>query len=117
MAQVNIFDHSTTFDSFTAGQTIFSNSDIGKNMYVVLDGEVEIFVKEKLVETAGPGSIIGELALIEPDHVRSATAVAKTDCKLEPVDEKRFRFLVHETPYFALQVMQVMADRLRRWSM
>jgi CRP/FNR family transcriptional regulator, cyclic AMP receptor protein len=116
MPQVNIFDHTTDFEPFSAGQKIFAANDIGKNMYVVLDGEVDILLRDKVVETAGPGSLIGELALIEPDHVRSATAIAKTNCKLVPVDEKRFQFLIQQTPFFALQVMQVMADRLRRWS-
>ena len=116
MTTVNIFDHSTDYDTFAAGQTIFSSNEVGKNMFVVLEGQVDVLIKDKVVETAGPGSMIGELALIEPDHIRSATAVAKTDCKLVAVDEKRFQFLIQQTPFFALQVMQVMADRLRRWS-
>lgn len=45
---------------------------------------------------------------------RSATAVAKTDCKLVALDETRFKSHVHRTPFFAIQVMRVMADRLRR---
>jgi CRP/FNR family transcriptional regulator, cyclic AMP receptor protein len=116
MAQISIFDHSTTFDFVPAGMTVFSANDLGNTMYVVLEGELEIFVNDRLVETAGPGSIIGEVALIEPDHVRSATVIAKMDCKLVAVDEKRFQFLVQQTPFFALEVMQIMADRLKRWS-
>jgi CRP-like cAMP-binding protein len=53
------------------------------------------------------------MALIE-SRPRSATAVARTDWKLVAVSEKRFAFLVQQTPHFALQVMRVMADRLRR---
>ncbi len=45
---------------------------------------------------------------------RIATAVAKTPVKLAVISEKRFLFLVEQTPYFALQVMKVMSDRLRR---
>ena len=45
---------------------------------------------------------------------RTATAVARSDCKLFPVDEKRFQFLVQQTPYFAIEVMRVLAGRLRR---
>jgi CRP-like cAMP-binding protein len=33
---------------------------------------------------------------------------------LTPIDSKRFLYLIQQTPYFALQMMQVMADRLRR---
>ena len=53
------------------------------------------------------------MALI--DHSpRSATARAQTDCKVALIDERRFMFLVQETPFFALRVMGVMANRLRR---
>ena len=53
------------------------------------------------------------MALIE--HApRTATATAKTDCALVPISEKRFTFMVQQTPHFALQIMKVMAERLRR---
>jgi hypothetical protein len=44
----------------------------------------------------------------------SADAVAVTNCRVVPVDEKRFKFLVQQTPFFSLQILRVMADRLRR---
>lgn len=53
------------------------------------------------------------MALIDR-NTRSATAVAKTACKLVPIDEKRFKFLVQQTPNFALQLMRIIAERLRR---
>jgi len=43
---------------------------------------------------------------------RSASAIARTACKLAPIDVRRFGFLVQETPGFALRVMRVMAERL-----
>ena len=43
---------------------------------------------------------------------RSATAIAASDAKLVPVSEKQFLFLISNTPYFALNVMRVMARRL-----
>lgn len=68
-----------------------------------------------MLEVLGPGQIVGEMALV--DHSpRSATAVARTSCKVVVVPEKRFLFLVQQTPFFALQVMRVMAERLRRAS-
>jgi len=54
-----------------------------------------------------------EMALID-QAPRTATAVAKSPCKLAVITEKRFAFLVQTTPYFALHVMKVMAERLRR---
>jgi CRP-like cAMP-binding protein len=39
--------------------------------------------------------------------------VATTRCEFVAIDEKRFQYLVQQTPYFATQVMRVMAERLR----
>jgi CRP/FNR family transcriptional regulator, cyclic AMP receptor protein len=45
---------------------------------------------------------------------RSATAIAVTDCRLAPINEKQFLLLVQETPFFSLYVMRVLAERLRK---
>jgi CRP-like cAMP-binding protein len=52
------------------------------------------------------------MALID-NTPRSATAVAVSAVKLVAVSEKQFLFLISNTPYFALNVMRVMARRLR----
>lgn len=111
MVNVRLFDHAET-TSIAAGTTIFKAGDAGDVMYVIIDGEIEIRVGAMTVEVAGPGSIVGEMALID-QAPRSASARTKSDCKLAIVDVKRFEFLVQNTPFFALQVMKTMADRLR----
>lgn len=45
---------------------------------------------------------------------RSATATATSNCDLVALDERAFQFHVSQTPFFALSVMRVLADRLRR---
>lgn len=99
--------------SFAAGETVFSEREPGAVMYVVKEGEVDIRVRGKTVETVGPGGIIGEMALID-QQPRSATAVARTACQLVPINEERFQFLVQQTPYFALDVMRMVVQRLRK---
>jgi CRP-like cAMP-binding protein len=95
------------------GETIFQAYDMGSEMYVLIEGEVELRIGDKIVETLGPGEPFGEMALID-QAPRTATAVAKTACKLAVIPEKRFLFMVAQTPHFALQIMKVMADRLRK---
>ncbi len=92
---------------------IFRTWDMGAEMYVVLEGEVEITLDSKQLETLGPGEPFGVMALID-QAPRVATATAKTACKLAVIPEKRFLFLVQQRPEFALQIMKVMADRLRK---
>jgi CRP-like cAMP-binding protein len=98
---------------YEAGETIFREFDMGSEMYFILDGEVELTIKSTLVETLGPGEPFGEMALID-QAPRVATATAKTRCAVAVIPEKRFLFMVQTTPHFALQMMKVMADRLRK---
>ena len=82
-------------------------------MYAVVEGEVQIVVRGQVVEAVGEGGIFGEVALLD-DRPRSASAIASTDCKVAVIDLKRFGVLVQQTPFFAVEVMRVMAERLRR---
>src|SRR5687768_9566970 len=98
--------------TYSAGKQIFIEGDSASEMYVVIDGEVDISFRGRPLETIGVGGIFGEMALVS-DQPRSADATARTDCTLMPLDQKRFEYLVQQTPYFAIEVMRVMAGRLR----
>ena len=112
MLILNLFRNSDRAVAYEPGQTIFREGEQGDSMYVVLEGEVEIRVKDRAIDTTGAGGIVGEMALVD-NRPRSATAVAKTTCKLVPVNERQFNFMVQETPLFAITVMRIMCERLR----
>lgn len=109
---LNLMKHVDNPEEYSTGDTIFTEGSPGDTMYVVLEGNVEIRAAGRTLGVAEPGTIIGEMALIDPG-ARSATAVAAADCKLAPVNEKRFLYMVEKTPYFALFVMRVLTRRLR----
>jgi CRP-like cAMP-binding protein len=113
MNLAELFRHETDLLALKAGQTLFNEGESGDQMYVVMSGTVMIVIHNKVVETAEAGAIVGEMAIVD-DGARSATVIAKTDSALMPIDRKRFNFLVQQTPNFALHVMRVIADRLRR---
>jgi CRP/FNR family transcriptional regulator, cyclic AMP receptor protein len=96
-----------------AGDFIFREGDEARDMVVVLEGEIEVLVGNLRVEVAGPGSVLGEMALIEP-FPRAATARAVTNAKLARVNRDRFEVLIQKSPPFATHVMRIMAERLRR---
>jgi CRP/FNR family transcriptional regulator, cyclic AMP receptor protein len=98
--------------SFKAGETIFREGDPAEEMFVIKSGKVEIRLGNRVLDILPELSIFGEMALID-SAPRSATAVALTDVTLVPVAEKQFLFLVTRTPHFALNVMRVLARRLR----
>src|SRR5215472_18176095 len=97
---------------FKAGDVIFRQGDLAQELFIIQSGEVEIRLGNRVLETLPAYSIFGEMALID-NAPRSATAVAASDAKLVPIGEKQFLFLISNTPHFALNVMRVMARRLR----
>ena len=109
---LQIIQHNQKPRTFTAGETVFVEGEPGDIMYVVLKGEVEIRVGEKSLEIAGPGKVIGEMALIDLSP-RSATAIAQGDCTLAAIDDRQFLSLVVRRPRFALSMLEIMANRLR----
>ena len=98
--------------SFKAGDVIFREGDEANELFVIKSGQVRIQIGNRTVTEFTTESIFGEMALIDSEP-RSATAIAITDVELVPVSEKQFLFLVSQTPYFALKVMRVLAQRLR----
>ena len=98
--------------SYKAGEIIFKEDDAGDFMYIVKEGEVDLLIADKLVESVGKEGFFGEMALIDSKG-RSARAVAKTDCELSILNEKQFIFMVQQTPFFALRVLRIMVQRLR----
>jgi CRP-like cAMP-binding protein len=97
---------------FKAGTTIFREGEQAHELFVIKSGEVRIQIGNRTVSELSADHIFGEMALID-NEARSASAIAVTDVELVPVSEKQFLFLVSQTPYFALKVMRVLAQRLR----
>ena len=98
--------------SYKAGDVIFREGEPAQELYIVKSGRVEVRVGNRVLDTLPELSIFGEMALV--DHSpRSATVVAATDTTIVPVGEKQFLFLISRTPHFALNVMRVLAQRLR----
>jgi len=112
MDLLEVFKDSEDLVEFPAGAVIITEGQTGSHMYVVMQGEVSISLKNKLLATAGPGEIVGEMALINAE-IRSATVTAITDCVLASIDQGSFDALLRHVPDFSLHVMNVLADRLK----
>ena len=97
---------------FKAGTTIFREGEDAHELFVIKSGDVRIQIGNRTVSELSADHIFGEMALID-NQPRSASAIAVSDVELVPVSEKQFLFLVGQTPYFALKVMRVLAQRLR----
>jgi CRP/FNR family cyclic AMP-dependent transcriptional regulator len=113
MNPAELFRQQTDAVQLAPGDFLFREGDKRDKMYVLLEGEMDIRLGDYVVENAKEGALIGEMALID-DSPRAANAVAKSACRLAPIDQRRFHFLVQQHPHFATHVMKELADRLRR---
>ncbi len=103
----------TPLATYAAGERILSKGDTANEMYLVRKGRVAIMVNDRTVEEIEAGGVFGEMAVI--DHApRSAAAIALEDTEVIPVNERLFLILVQEAPNFALDIMRVLTDRIRR---
>lgn len=109
----DLFRHDPEFVSLNSGDVLFSKGDVGDLMYVLIEGKAEISIDGIPFELLEHGSFVGEMSIIDGSP-RYATVTAVTQCKFVVVNQKRFHFLIDETPGFALEVMKVMSGRLKR---
>ena len=109
---LNLFRHETNIVRLAPGEALFTEGDSGACMYIVRSGAVRVSTGTTELEQLGPGSILGEMALIE-ETLRSATVTAVSECDIAVIDHRRFLFLVQQTPFFAIRMMRLMSRRLR----
>ena len=101
------------------GATIFSENRIGlplllmpNRIFLLIEGEVGLFSGEEHIASIHSGEVFGEMAALG-GMPRSATAIAMFDCKVISLDDSQFAQALRKRPGFALQLMAVMASRLR----
>jgi len=101
------------------GELLIRQGEPGDCMYVIQEGEVEIVAEndghEVVLRRAGPGEIIGEMAIFERE-VRSATVRAAGDVRALTVDKRNFLKRINEDPSLAFRLVQQMSHRVREMS-
>jgi CRP/FNR family transcriptional regulator, cyclic AMP receptor protein len=104
-------------NEFDVGDVIFEEGSTGRELFVVLDGRIDIVKKsgasETVIVTLSKGEFFGEMAVID-GSARSATAVsAAPKTRVMRINHARFVYLVSQQPAFALMVMDALSKRLR----
>ncbi len=109
----DLFRNSLRTKVHPAGTTIFQEGEQGKSMFAIKRGRVAIMVDGVTVDTLAEDEVFGEMALLE-QATRSASAVTLEETELVEIDESQFYLFVRQNPHFALQLMQLLSERLRR---
>jgi len=96
-----------------AGSVIIDQGDAGLECFVIVDGDVSVYVASEHIATLQAGSMVGEMALV--DHrPRSASVVADTRVKLLRFDAPHFKKLLEEMPRASERVMNLLTARMQR---
>src|SRR4051794_28744707 len=96
-----------------AGEFLFREGDAADALYIVKKGTLRVLSGSTVYETLKPAGIVGEMAIIDQRSRRSASVIAGTHAELWKIDRKQFLDMVASNPDFSIEVMQVMARRLR----
>jgi CRP-like cAMP-binding protein len=94
------------------GQLLIEPRAKGSGMFVLLEGVVTVGSGGRGVRELGPGDIVGELALLTPDAVRTARVRAKTPLRCLAITRNDFRKILTDEPRVAIQVLETVATRL-----
>ena len=104
-------------NEFDVGDVIFEEGSTGRDLYVVIDGMVDIAkgngASRTVIVTLGKGEFFGEMAVIDGSS-RSATAISSApNTRVMRINHARFVYLVSQQPAFALMIMDALSKRLR----
>lgn len=102
--------------SYSAGDLVFSQGDLGTDMYIITEGEVDIIKhiggESHHLSHLEKGDFFGEMALLE-NAPRTADALAKTDVKVVVINGSRFDEMLRKNPEIAVRIIRKYSKRLR----
>jgi CRP-like cAMP-binding protein len=103
---------------FDQGAVIFKENDEGNDMFIIIQGIVEIRKStgqssSKILTTLQKGDMFGEMAIIEKQP-RSASAVAVQPTRVLVLNEKLYENMIGSNPDFARKMNKVLSERIRR---
>lgn len=99
-----------------AGETVFSEGDVGTEMYVIQSGTVDIVKKVKdearILSVLERGDFFGEMSILE-DVPRTADAIARTDVELVRINQSTFDEMLRHNGEIAVRMLRKLSRRLR----
>jgi serine phosphatase RsbU (regulator of sigma subunit) len=103
--------------NLNSGDILFREADPGEHLYVVVSGELEILMApgtsdELILNVLHAGEYLGEMSLIQPGGLRTASARARGDVVLLSMSRSQFRDLLVRHPELSTSMVSVLSQRL-----
>lgn len=99
--------------SYEAGETLFKEGDLGRALYIIKSGEVDIFQKNNKICTFHEGDFFGELALLE-EVPRTATVKVTKDSRLILIYKVKFDSILETDPSIGVKLKEIIKKRLNK---
>src|SRR3954452_11268690 len=97
---------------FRAGDVLMTEGEAGHEFYAIIDGEVGVTSGGETLAKLGPGTYVGEQALLDPGP-RTATVTALNDIQAVLLSSREFYAAIDDVPALARKLLTGMARRLR----
>jgi CRP/FNR family cyclic AMP-dependent transcriptional regulator len=94
-----------------AGKVLMQEGERGREFFVIVNGEVDVRRKGRKLATLGPGSFVGEMALLSKAP-RVATVTAVTPLDVLVITERAFLDLLEKMPDLCIKVARALAERV-----
>jgi len=96
------------------GHVLTDQGQMGREAFVIVDGSATVKRNGKKVATLGPGSVVGELSLL--DHgPRTATVTADTDTTVLVIEQRYFLGVLEAVPSISRKLLAALAGRVREF--
>lgn len=116
--QLRLVAFGTEHLNMAKGRELYREGEAADCGFLILNGSVNLVedkaANRRIVHTAGPGTLLGELALVAPG-ARSTGAVAATDCEVIRISRSLFRRVLEEYPELAAELHAAMSRRFGKF--
>ncbi len=93
-------------------ETFIDEGEIGDELFIILEGMVQVYTEKKMITTIGPGSCIGELSVIDAEP-RSTNVKTIKKSRFLSIKRKDFLLTLRDNPTISINIMKILTQRVR----
>lgn len=109
--ELDVVAHAATQLDYRPGKVLMREGEVAHEMFVVVDGVLDVTRGDEHIAEIGPGGFAGEMALLRHGH-RNSTVTSKTPVSVLHIDGREFSTVLERAPEIAVKLLEVVAGRV-----